>query len=216
MGYRGKLVERDKARELRAAGMTVPDIADRLGVSRSSVSLWVRDVEFIRAPRRYSPNRRPHPMHVAKLAEIEELRVAGIARIGLLSEREFLMAGLALYAGEGTKGDGEVKFTNSDASMMAFFCDWFRRFFPIDEERLRVRLYLHEGLDLAAAITFWSNVTNVPPSQFTKPYRAVPDAGIRHNKHEHGCAALRYGSTRIHREIMGMIRALLSSEAIPG
>ena len=99
----------------------------------------------------------------------------GRARIGRLSEREFLVAGVALYAGEGSKRDGAVKFANTDPRMVAFYCTWLRRFFAIDEARLRVRLYLHEGLDLAAAVAFWSDVTGIPPSQFQKPYRAVPD-----------------------------------------
>jgi hypothetical protein len=50
-----------------------------------------------------------------------------------------------------------------------------RRFFEVDEARLRVRLYLHEGLDLAASVGFWSELTGIPPAQFLKPDRAVPD-----------------------------------------
>jgi hypothetical protein len=38
-----------------------------------------------------------------------------------LSEREFLMAGLALYAGEGAKEDGDLIFTNIDPVMVRFF-----------------------------------------------------------------------------------------------
>ena len=38
----GKVSEQEEARRLRATGETVPDIAVRLGVSKSSVSLWVR------------------------------------------------------------------------------------------------------------------------------------------------------------------------------
>ena len=40
--------------------------------------------------------------------------------------------------------------------MIAFFLAWLRRFFEVDESRLRLRLYLHEGLDLDAANAFWS------------------------------------------------------------
>ena len=57
--------------------------------------------------------------------------------------------------------------------MILFFCCWLRRFFEIDESRLRVRLYPHEGLDLAATIAYWSALTGIPPSQFGKPDRAV-------------------------------------------
>ncbi|MBV8560778.1 MAG: helix-turn-helix domain-containing protein, partial [Acidimicrobiia bacterium] len=61
MGCRGKLEEQAKARDLRAAGLTMDEIAEKLGVSKSSVSLWVRDVPFEPRPikskaRRRGPN----------------------------------------------------------------------------------------------------------------------------------------------------------------
>jgi hypothetical protein len=133
-----------------------------------------------------------------------------------LSEREFLVCGVALYAGEGAKRDGAVNFANADPAMMRLFCVWLRRFFDIHESRLRVRVYLHRGLDLEAAEAFWSAVTGVPRAQFRQAYRPAAEAGIRHNKHEHGCAYVYYCCSRTHRRIMGLMRALLSSDAIPG
>jgi len=50
VGYRGKVEEHARARELRAQGLTLLDIATELGVSKSSVSVWVRDVEFTPSP----------------------------------------------------------------------------------------------------------------------------------------------------------------------
>jgi hypothetical protein len=91
-----------------------------------------------------------------------------------------------------------------------------RRFYEIDESRLRVRLYLHEGLDLAATIAYWSSVTAIPPSQFAKPYRAVPDPSIRHAKHVHGCVTVSYSCSPTHRTIMGLVNALLSGTAFRG
>ena len=100
--------------------------------------------------------------------------------------------------------------------MIAYFCSWLRKYFHIDESRLRVRLYLHEELDLDAAEAFWSALTRIPSSQFGKAYRAVRDPSIRRNKHEHGLARVDYACSRTHREVMGLVRALLSSEALPG
>jgi Helix-turn-helix domain len=146
MGYRGKLAERERARRLRASGLPLAEIAARLGVSRSSVSVWVRDVAFEPHPRGTCGRRRaPNALQRRKQAEIDRLLAEGRDRVGRLSEREFLVAGVALYAGEGSKRDGSVQFANSDWRMVAFFCSWLRRFFAIDESRLRVRLYLHEG-----------------------------------------------------------------------
>jgi transcriptional regulator with XRE-family HTH domain len=213
MGYRGKLAERQRARELRASGMTLAEIADRLHVSKGSVSGWVRDVPLPPdlPPRAQARRRGPNALQRRKAAEIEELAELGRATVGTLSEREFLMAGIALYAGEGGKRDGEVAFSNSNSQMMALFCRWFRYFFDIDEQRMRVALYLHEGLDLDAAVEHWSGVTGIPAGQFQKPYRAVADGGIRASKHVHGCATVRYSCARTHRAVMGLVAALLSA-----
>ncbi|HEX5881900.1 MAG TPA: hypothetical protein VF468_26810 [Actinomycetota bacterium] len=126
------------------------------------------------------------------------------------------MAGVALYAGEGTKRYGAVRFAKSDPRMILFFCCWLRRFFEIDESRLRVRLYPHEGLDLAATIAYWSALTGIPPSQFGKPDRAVADPSIGHAKHVHGCVTVSYSCSPTHRSIMGLVSALLSGTALPG
>jgi Homeodomain-like domain len=217
MGYRGKLAERQQARQLRRTGLPLAEIAARLGVSRSSVSLWVRDVEFDPLPRPPRGRRRePNALQRRRQTEIDRLVEEGRERIGRLSEREFLVAGVALYAGEGTKRDGAVRFANSDPRMILFFCCWLRRFFEIDESRLRVRLYLHQGLDLSATIAYWSALTGIPPSQFGKPYRAVPDPSIRHAKHVHGCVTVSYSCSPTHRSIMGLVSALLSGTALPG
>ena len=217
MGYRGKLAEQARARALRAENMTLADIATVLGVSKSSVSLWVRDVPFTPSKRRTGPKRSTHPARTAKLRQIDELNAHGLQRIGILTEDAFLVAGVALYAGEGAKTDGVVKFANSDPRMVLFFTTWLRTFFVIDEQRLRFRLYLHQGPDLDEAHAFWSALTAIPPSQFLAPYRAVADSSIRSTKHPRGCATVAYACSWTHRSIMGLVEALLSSPGrIPG
>jgi transcriptional regulator with XRE-family HTH domain len=147
MGYGGKVAEQQRARELRAKSWTLQDIATALGVSKSSVSLWVRDVEFVPSPRSRARQQRPSSLRVRKLAEIESMDRAGVAEIGRLSEREFLLFGVALYLGEGFKSDGPVGLANTDPDVLWAFVTWLRRFFSVDETRLRVRIYLHAGLD---------------------------------------------------------------------
>jgi hypothetical protein len=217
MGYRGKLSERQQARQLRRAGLPLAEIASRLGVSKSSVSLWVRDVSFDPLPRPPRGRRRgPNALQRRRQAEIDRLVAEGRERIGRLSEREFLVAGVALYAGEGAKEDGRVRFVNSDPRMVVFFCAWLRHFYEVDESRLRLALYLHQGLDLEAAMAYWSALTGIPQAQFTQPYRAVPDPSIRHTKHVHGYVTVSYSCSATHRAVMGLVRALLSDGAIPG
>lgn len=212
MGYRGKLREQQRARELRARSWTLQEIADELGVAKSSASLWTRDVDFEPRPGRprnhgaRSP--RPHAQRVRKLAQIAYFDDAGRERLGSLSERDALIAGTALYAGEGAKTDGCVSMANTNAELLAFFCAWLRRFFEIDEQRLRARLYLHAGLDLVEATRHWADVTAIPTHRFGKPYRAIVDDSRRRAKHPYGCATVSYSCSSTHREVMGLVRAL--------
>jgi hypothetical protein len=59
-------------------------------------------------------------------------------------------------------------------------------------------------------------VTEIPPSQFTKPYRAQADPTIRHTKHVMGCPGIVCRSASIHRRVLGLIEAVLSPTALPG
>lgn len=87
MGYRGKVKEQERARALRAQNRTLADIAKTLGVSKSSVSIWVRDVPFTPTLKLRGPHRRPHRAHEAKLRQIEECDRRGLERVGVLSDR---------------------------------------------------------------------------------------------------------------------------------
>ena len=209
MRYGGKVDEQRRARTLRAQSWTLADIAAELGVAKSSVSTWVRDVDFEPSPRRTARRRHPNKLQRAKAAEIERLRVEGIERVGKLTEREFLMAGLGLYAGDGAKSGGSVKFANSNPLIVVFFCDWLRTFFDIDESRMRIRLYLHDDLPLERAEAFWSQATAVPVAQFTQAHRPRARHTMRSNRHVHGCCHVIYSSTPMLREIIGMMQALM-------
>ena len=217
MGYGGKYVERVRARELRAQSWTLNAIATELGVCKSSVSVWVRDVEFTPTPRsRGHPAGPKHPMRVKKEAEIARCQQEANAWIGELTEREITMFVLGLYAGEGNKTEGGVGMANTNPLYLKVFITWLRAAFEIDESRLRAALYLHEGLDLDLATTFWSDLLQIPAEQFTKPYRAVPDPSIRSAKHVMGCPSVRYSSSELLRRVMAMIEAVTWRIANPG
>jgi hypothetical protein len=208
MGYRGKIDEQNRARDLRADGWTMPEIASELGVSRSSVSLWTRDVEFTPRPRGSARRREPNALQRRKQDEIERMLAEGRHRIGDLSDRELLIAGTALYAGEGFKG--KLGMANTNPQILLLFVTWLRRLFDVDEGRLRMTLYLHRDLDVDVATDYWSDLLRIPKDQFNKPYRAAADPSIRTTKHPMGCPRVTYTCTRTHRAVLGLMEALLS------
>ncbi len=154
MGCRGKVEQQNHARDLRAQGWTLSEICEEVGCSKSSASLWCRDVvmdiEVLERRRRArylagnegARQRGPNARQRRKECEIDELRAHGVAEVGELSERDLLIAGAALYAGEGSKRDGCVSFANSDPRMILVFLAWLRHIIDVDERRLRFSLYL--------------------------------------------------------------------------
>ena len=217
MGYRGKLVERERARALRAQSWTLLEIAQELGVSKGTVSVWVRDVDFVPRPRnRGHPAGPKHPMRLKKEAEIARCREEAEIWLGNLSQRELAMFALGLYAGEGDKTGGSVGMANTNPVYLLIFLTWLRRTFEIDESRLRVVLYLHEGLDIEAAVAYWSALLGIVPQQFTKPYRAEDNPSIRLTKHVYGCPKVRYSSTLLQRRVLAMIEAVSCRISDPG
>jgi hypothetical protein len=80
-----------------------------------------------------------------------------------LTERDLEMFVLGLYAGEGSKTDGEVSMANTNPAYLQLFLRWLRARFGIDEQRLRAILYLHDGLDIVDATAYWSKMLGIPP-----------------------------------------------------
>ena len=126
---------RVKARELRQQGLAYNQIAAELGVSKSSVSLWVRDLprpeglsyeecrrRVAEGVRRYWAAERP-----VREAQREAARAAATAEIGSLSQRELLIAGAIAYWCEGAKNKpynrhDRVTFINSGPALIYSSC----------------------------------------------------------------------------------------------
>jgi hypothetical protein len=167
---------REKARELRTQGLSYNEIVARLGVSKSSVSLWVRDLpcperfRYVHSERRQEGLRKYNEARTAgHMAETE----AAAAEIGNLTDRELLIAGAIAYWCEGTKSKpyrhaDRVVFINSDPGLIRFYLR-FLQAAGVDRDDLILRVCIHESADAEAAQRFWVDVAGVSPSQFRSP-----------------------------------------------
>ena len=106
---RAKDAERARARELRTQGLTYREIAKKLNVSKSSISLWTRDLPHPeRGPDDPSPRlaglRRHYELRRQREDEERRRYVGSVTDdIGTLSERVLIIAGAVAYWAEGTK-----------------------------------------------------------------------------------------------------------------
>ncbi len=177
-----KSQEKIKARELRKRGESIKQIAKRLHVSASSVSAWCNDIFLTKEQitslefRMKDPNygrRQIYLNQVKKLKaeKIARLKKEGIERIGKLNEREFIIAGLALYWAEGFKKDKQIGFANIDPRMVIFFLKWLEVCFDVKKTDIKLRLTLNESYidKINAMQNYWSQATGIPTSNFQKP-----------------------------------------------
>lgn len=110
--------------------------------------------------------------------------------------------GLMLYWGEGDKTKNYfVALTNTNPNILVYFLSWLRKYFQLDEKRIRGRLYLWRNINESEAKLFWSKKLDVPLDQFTKSYISKSTPKIKKNRHENGVCRISYGSKEIMSEI---------------
>ncbi|MBI5470610.1 hypothetical protein HY968_04840 [Candidatus Kaiserbacteria bacterium] len=166
-----KVSAKYKAIELRKAGHSYNYIAPIVGVSKSTLGVWLVNVP-------YEPNsetlERIGKAHVAagqaksllKMASIQSAKIEAAADIGALSSRDIFMLGLGLYIGEGAKSLQETRFVNANPAIMRFIVRWFVEAIGLNKKNIRIRLHLYPDCNEEASLKFWSNVIGIPRSQF--------------------------------------------------
>lgn len=169
---------RDKARELRLQGMTYDQIQVELGCSKSSISLWVRDLpKPVRSRTAVEQARLAGRMrwdHELAVRDTERQRIKHAAKqeIGALTERELFLIGVGLYWSEGTKDKSydrreTVAFVNSDPGMITTYLAWLDPL-GVNREQVRYGVVIHETADAAAAERYWADLTGADLAAFYK------------------------------------------------
>ncbi|WP_405508949.1 hypothetical protein OG323_23185 [Streptomyces cyaneofuscatus] len=168
---------RAKARELRLQGMTYDQIQVQLGCSKSSISLWVRDLpkpERKRSREESSAIGRRGWEATLQRREVERQaqKQRAADEVGTMTDRELFLLGVGLYWAEGSKSkpyrtQERITFVNSDPGMIEVFLAWLR-LLEVDKEQLRFHVHIHETADITAAERYWIALTGADPSTFGK------------------------------------------------
>ncbi len=170
-------LDKQKALAMRQKGMSYSQIKDHIGVSKSTLSGWLKDFPLsekrIRELRDNSPiriERYRNTMRAKKEARLKMVYEKVSKDIGVFSKREIFLLGMFLYWGEGTKAKNtSVALTNTNPAMVKFFINWLDSF-NVQRKKLKVKLYLYSDMNINKSIAFWSKELRIPVSQFTKPY----------------------------------------------
>jgi transcriptional regulator with XRE-family HTH domain len=198
-----KTRERVEARRLRRSeGLPIKEIARRLGVAVSSVSLWVRDIELTPAQHDALRDQNPAYNHqrngsraMAARYRAERLTYQQEGR-RLARRREPLhVAGCMLYWAEGSKERNQLQFSNSDPDMARFFVSFLRTYFEVEPGDIRITCHLFaDHLERQREVErFWLDYLGLPESSLRK---SVVNRYSRWTQKKR-CNRLPYGTCRV-------------------
>ncbi len=170
-------LDKQKAITMRQKGMSYSQIKEKIKVSKSTLSDWLCDMPLsekrIRELRANSPVRIERYRNTMRAKRDAKNKIAyqNISnKIRNISDREFLIAGLFLYWAEGLKTKSfSIGLTNTNPVMLILFIRWLE-FFDVSKSKLKIHLHLYSDMNIKKQIIFWSNILDVPVSQFRKPY----------------------------------------------
>jgi AcrR family transcriptional regulator len=173
-----KTRERELARYLRREqGVAINEIARRVGVSKSSVSLWVRDIELSDEQHQALLDRNPayNRQHSGrtKLAERRRAERAAYQEDGRRRARRLepgFVAGCMLYWAEGAKDRNQLQFSNSDPPMARFFVDFLKTHFGLRGYEIRITCHLYaDHVEKQHEIErHWLETLGLPPESLRK------------------------------------------------
>lgn len=169
-----------EALELRKSGFSLAEISKFLNISKSTASLWLNKTPLNKIAQEKIDAKKQNAREKG-LQTIQHNRFQNNARILNHARRTVSSINLnndqvckvlcsLLYWGEGSKTGHRTAFINSDPVMIAAFLKLLRKAFKINENKLRALVHLHEYHNEPEMKQYWSNLTGIPLSRFTKSY----------------------------------------------
>ncbi|NQV13083.1 MAG: hypothetical protein HQ530_02150 [Parcubacteria group bacterium] len=211
--------EYSEALRLRQKGFSLSEIQRKVGISKSTASLWLRDVELSsKAIKRLAERGNLGRVNSGKTRarrrqEFERMCGKKIERLldrTQVNDDHLKMFCSLLYWCEGGKDIQEgLVFSNSDPALQKTYLYCLRASFPVKEEKFRVLLQLHEYHSIDRQIKFWSKVMKIPQDQFSQPY-IKPHTGKRKRENYPGCVNVKYHDSTLAKEMSILSKGLLN------
>lgn len=209
--------DKDQAIKLRKQGNSYSQIKRILGVSKSTLSIWLREYPLsekrLRELRDWNETRIERfrqTMRHKKEKRLQSIYSKQSKRWLPLSKRELYLAGLFLYWGEGRKGlENQISITNTDPKVIKFALHWMTKLLNIPKRKITVYLHLYRDMNIKKEINFWKKQLGIPNEQFRKPYiKKSLSANINHGGYGHGTCKIQVGDVRLKEKIMLSLRAI--------
>lgn len=168
-----------QAKKLRLKGFSYGEISQKLNIAKSTAYLWVNKIELDDKARAELDRKRTlsrlkalkvlKEIRKSRIGDIEKHANDSIKDIRLSKNLSKLLCSF-LYWCEGSKNKNSLIFTNSDPNMIRSYLKLLRSSYEINEKKFRALVHVHKYHNEVEIKKFWSKITNIPLSQFSKSY----------------------------------------------
>ncbi len=210
--------DHQKALDLRKQGNSYSQIKKILGVSKSTLSGWLKEYPLskqrIRELRDWNEQRIERFRGTMRRKKETRLNIFYHEQKKIilpLSNREIFIAGLFLYWGEGGKSLAtQLTISNTNPALIKFFIRWLTKNLSVPKNKLRIKLHLYSDMNINKEVEFWSQNLSIPKNQFKKSYiKKSRLADINHKGgFGHGTCDLSIGNARLTEKILMSIKLI--------
>lgn len=201
---------------LRRHGTSIKDIEKRLGIPRSTLSGWLRNVKLSKYHKDRLEQRWKNALVTARKSAIlwhnlqksERLKRASeegavvLSKIKTQDPAVFELALAMLYLGEGMRQTPTTAVGNSNPLVLQFFVGGLRQLYNIPTENIRCEIHLRADQNPDGIKRYWSRVLGLPISNFGKPSVDVRTKGSKTYSHYKGVCVVRCNRVAIQRRLM--------------
>lgn len=208
-----KWQQKEKARKLRKLGWTYKEIFKKVPVHRVTLTKWCSDIRLTedqiksRGKRYANGLKGAKSNQIKRQRQIKKIKIESRKEIRPLTEKDFWLAGIALYWAEGAKTTG-VAISNSNPELIKFVIKWFKQIYKTPEEKIKAYLHLHSGHSEIKIKRYWSKITNIPLKNFGKSVIKKEGSGHKKVDSYKGTIKISINSEDLRHKIIGWIEGM--------
>jgi len=205
--------EYKRAVELRTQGLSYNEIIKHVDVSKSTLSVWLKDLPLTVQEKEYLRTRLNKNITRGRIKAAAQNRANRLKReqkTYIRFKQQFekykmdpiFLLGIALYWAEGASKTPMFQFVNSDPVMVQFLYMWSQKYLGVPKERIGVRIYMHKCYSQSECERFWTKLLDLQSSQLKRTIFKPSAHTYKKKPSYHGCVRLEIGGVQYYRAMM--------------